>query len=321
MLWAWPPALALLAGLVVPAAVLLPRLRQGPRCRILVKLGGSACTDKAAFETVHQERLKATARQLAETRSVSSEENRVLLHGAGSFGHFHARKYAIKHGSAHEQHSPLGFALTRSSVTRLNGLVVSALLEAEQPAVSLHPFPSWRKRRNSPLSGVAMAAEASHAWGAGLLPVLHGDAVHDEHQGCAVLSGDEIMVELARCMRPGLCIFLTDVAGVYDRPPEQPGATLLSEIRVGRGGALRVVRDGGASASESSAEITTSVAAHDVTGGLAAKLRAAAAIAARGTPVLIVQAGTAHSAAALAGERPLVGTLLLREGARWPRYV
>ena len=316
---AWPPALAILAGLALPAAVLLgPRLRQGPRCRILVKLGGSACTDKAAFETVHQKRLSATARQLAETRP-ANEENRVLLHGAGSFGHFHARKYAIKHGSAHEQHSPLGFALTRSSVTRLNGLVVSALLEAEQPAVSLHPFPSWRKRRNSPLSGSAMAAEAARAWGAGLLPVLHGDAVHDEHQGCAVLSGDEIMVELARCMCPRLCVFLTDVAGVYDRPPEQQGATLLSEIRVGRGGALRVVRESGASASEASAEITTSVAAHDVTGGLAAKLRAAAAIAARGTPVLIVQAGTDHSAAALAGERPLVGTLLIREGARWPR--
>ena len=30
--------------------------------------------------------------------------------------------------------------------------------------------------------------------------------------------------------------------GVYDRPPQQQGATLLPELRVGRDGAVRVVR-------------------------------------------------------------------------------
>ena len=34
--------------------------------------------------------------------------------------------------------------------------------------------------------------------------------------------------------------------------------------------------------------------------------------------VLLVQAGTEHAAAALAGERPAVGTVLMREGAVWP---
>ncbi len=134
----------------------------------------------------------------------------------------------------------------------------------------------------------------------------------------AILSGDEIIVEAARLLRPRVVVFLTDVAGVYDRPPSEAGAALLPELRVGRGGALRVAARGGAGAGAEAAEIATSTAAHDVTGGLAAKLTAAAAIAARGIPVVIAQAGTEHAAAALAGERPEVGTVVMREGAGWP---
>ena len=80
--------------LAFPAAVGLHRLLSWlrPRSRIVVKLGGSACTNKAAFETVHEERLQATANQLAQTRPAGGED-RVLLHGAGSFGHFQARQY------------------------------------------------------------------------------------------------------------------------------------------------------------------------------------------------------------------------------------
>jgi hypothetical protein len=39
-------------------------------------------------------------------------------------------------------------ALTRSSVTQLNGLVLNALLRCEVPAASLPASPRWRKRRN-----------------------------------------------------------------------------------------------------------------------------------------------------------------------------
>ena len=172
----------------LPAAVglhhglrrLLSWLRR-PRSRIVVKLGGSACTDKAAFETVHAERLQVTASQLAQTRPAGGED-RVLLHGAGSFGHFQARQYGLKHGATHPGYAPIGFALTRSSVTRLNSLVLSSLLQCGLPAVSLAAFPRWRKRHNVMGSGAALCADVARAWRAGLLPVLHGDAVFDERQ-------------------------------------------------------------------------------------------------------------------------------------------
>jgi len=56
-----------------------------------------------------------------------------------------------------------------------------------------------------------------------------------------------------------------------------------------------------------------STAEHDVTGGVAAKLEAAAAIAATGVPVIIVQVGTAHAEAALRGEWPERCTVVQRD--------
>ncbi len=60
--------------------------------------------------------------------------------------------------------------------------------------------------------------------------------------------------------------------------------------------------------SPGAAGISSSVAAHDVSGGLAAKLESAAAIATAGVPVCIVQVGTPHAAEALAGRWPEVCT-------------
>ena len=147
-------------GLALPAALAIRRilawLLRPPACRIVIKLGGSACTDKASFETVDEGCLHCTAQQLAQTRL--GTEDRVLLHGAGSFGHFQARQYELKHGSSNPKFLPIGFAQTRSSVTRLNSLVVSAMLAQELPAVSVHPFPHWRKRRNVMRSGASTRA-------------------------------------------------------------------------------------------------------------------------------------------------------------------
>jgi len=102
------------------------------------------------------------------------------------------------------------------------------------------------------------------------VPVLHGDACLDEVQGASILSGDTLMTLLAQELRPRLVVFVTDVPGVFDRPPEEPGATLIPRILVG-GGAGPAVK--------------TSTALHDVTGGVAAKLEAAIAIARSGTRV------------------------------------
>ena len=261
---------------------------------VLVKLGGSALTNKASFETLNADNLRDCCDSVAQ-----SGKRVAVVHGAGSFGHFQAREHAVSKGTGDPKFSWRGFGLTRSSVCRLNGFVVDGLLPAGVAAVGVSPcdaFGATRGRGVVPRAarrrGVARVRELL---GTGCVPVLHGDACLDEVQGASILSGDTLMTLLAEELRPKLVVFITDVPGVFDRPPDEPGATLVPRISVG-------ARRG--------PKIATSTALHDVTGGVAAKLESAIAIARAGTPVVVVEAGTVHARAALRGEVPGVCTLV-----------
>jgi isopentenyl phosphate kinase len=138
--------------------------------------------------------------------------------------------------------------------------------------------------------------------------VLHGDCVFDSQLGVTILSGDTIVRGLAEALQPGYCVFLADVAGLYNKPPEQPGAVLMPAVEVaangswsvpaaGAGGGVRQEGTAGSSAGGVAVELTA--AAHDTTGGIAAKVAEAAAVVLAGCPVVIAQAGTAAGAAAV----------------------
>ena len=294
-------AKCLLVLLLAPATAhlmhsLRRRWRSNSQLAVLVKFGGSAVTKKSSFETLHAANLRECC------DAVAQSGNRVVVcHGAGSFGHFQAREHAVSKGTGDPKFSWRGFALTRSSVCKLNGLVVDGLLAAGVAAVGVSPcnaFGVTRGRGVVPRAarrrGVARVRELL---GTGCVPVLHGDACIDEIQGASILSGDTLMTLLAQELRPKLVVFITDVPGVFDRPPEEPGATLVPRILVGAGRGPK---------------IATSTALHDVTGGVAAKLEAAIDIARAGTPVVVVEAGTEHARAALRGEVPDVCTLVER---------
>ena len=116
-----------------------------------------------------------------------------------------------------------------------------------------------------------------------LLPLCHGDVVLTDTGGCTILSGDTILVAAAHrydCVR---VVWLTDVDGVYDRPPNQSEARLIPHLRV-----------------EASAAIQTDSLSHDVTGGIRAKLDAAImCVHAGASQVFIVKVGTSDAAAAM----------------------
>jgi hypothetical protein len=161
------------------------------------------------------------------------------------------------------------------------------------------------------------------------MPVLHGDCVFDAQLGVTILSGDTIMRGLAQALQPRYCVFLTDVAGLYSKPPEQPGAQLIAAVQVAPDGSWSVAaaaaaapasppgaggaaaegaepRGGGSAAAGSSSSTGTggmavqlTAAAHDTTGGIATKVAEAAGVVLAGCPVVIAQAGTASGAAAV----------------------
>ena len=81
-------------------------------------------------------------------------------------------------------------------MTRLNALVVSALLRQSVPAVGLPPFPRWTTRGRGVVDRSAVD-EVRATLDEGLTPVLHGDAVLDRISGTSILSGDVLMRRLA----------------------------------------------------------------------------------------------------------------------------
>mmetsp|Transcript_23380 Transcript_23380/g.52738 ORF Transcript_23380/g.52738 Transcript_23380/m.52738 type:complete len:303 (-) Transcript_23380:272-1180(-) len=262
---------------------------------IVVKMGGSAITIKNKLETLNEKALDTTARQIADAARQGTKL--AVLHGAGSFGHFQAKKYLISKGDSHPDWA-FGFADTRRAVTTLNIEVVSRLVKARVPAVGLSPFPC-AVTSGKKLSLAGPLAQAKEVLDKGFVPVLHGDAVFDDRQGSAIVSGDLILDTLCQGLSPTAAVFLTDVPGVFTKPPSESGAQLIPEILVGP--------DGSCSLPE------MSTAEHDVTGGIEEKLKTAIAVVVKcGIPVYIVQVGTEHAGDALAGKVPKVATVLRR---------
>lgn len=310
------------AGAVVgAAAALLLRARAagggrggagGPSADVVVKIGGSACTRKAEFETLHVENLAAAAKQVGEVHR--SGRRVAIIHGAGSFGHQQAREYGVSKGVGDGPLSyPLagrlreGFAKTRLSVTTLNKHVITALVEQGLPAVTMSPCPfvGTAKKRlpGSRLPADAVAGARGLVRG-GFVPVVHGDAILDCEQGCAILSGDVWMVEFCKELQAKCAVFVTDVDGVFTKPPWEEGSQLVREILVdGKTGELELTG------------VATTTADHDVTGGLKAKLESAAEVLLQAPSVqavYIVRAGSESAAQALRGETPANGTALRR---------
>ncbi|KAG5062796.1 hypothetical protein JHK85_003979 [Glycine max] len=268
--------------------------------RCIVKLGGAAITSKNELEMINEEILQKVSEQLREAMVASSEKPPgmdwskrpgaseifcnpeefgdhsaidcspfIVVHGAGSFGHFQASKSGVHKGQLNKPLVKGGFVATRISVTTLNLEIVRALAREGIPSIGMSPFScgwftSERHISSADLSSVAKAIDS------GFTPVLHGDAVLDEIQ--------------------------TDVYGVYDRPPTEPNAILLKEIAVAEDGSWSVVKP----KLQNSIELT--VAAHDTTGGMKTKIAEAAMIAKLGIDVYIVKAATSHSLRALNGD-------------------
>jgi len=117
---------------------------------VLVKLGGSAITEKDIFETVKQNTLNITTNQIQqaihENEQQGNDSEFILIHGAGSFGHFQAHEYGVSRGGLvgddGNTHWRKGLALTRNSVTTLHQMVLSALVrQCGLPAVGVSLFP------------------------------------------------------------------------------------------------------------------------------------------------------------------------------------
>ncbi|MFB6119673.1 MAG: isopentenyl phosphate kinase [Halobacteriaceae archaeon] len=208
----------------------------------VLKLGGSVVTEKDTPETVDERALERAADALA------GREDVVVVHGGGSFGHPAASEHGVS--STAGTANPAAVRDVHDAMGRLNAAVLDALQGAGVPALPVRPLSVAHRDGEGDLTLPTAAVEGM--LDEGFVPVLHGDVVAHAGAGATVLSGDELVVALARRLdadRVGVC---STVPGVLD------DGDVVSEIR----------------AWEDVADVLGESEATDVTGGMAAKVRA-----------------------------------------------
>lgn len=259
---------------------------------ILVKIGGSSITDKASREALNQSALNWFAQSLTSSSHRNHNRTFVIVHGAGSFGHHTAKEYGLgSNGVAMSAHVGQGLAATRLSVQTLNRHVVQTLLASGIPAVGISPcFGGVHGESWGLLERIVKDTVAS-----GLVPVLHGDAcLSPDNQRAYILGGDALMERFGTLDWISRAIFITDVDGIFTADPRHDeSAELVPSIEINAHGQLLQ--------STVTIKATGSSHAHDVTGGLEAKLAAAVTIAKSGTEVVIVKCGSKSAEAVLSG--------------------
>ena len=152
----------------------------------ILKIGGSIITDKDANDgAANYDEIERI------TGEISKHKDRlIIVHGAGSFGHPQAKRYALT-----EKFDAKGALITHESVKTLNRIVVESLKNAGVDAVGVHPMGSTVSE-NGRIS--QMFLDNIHLMlDNGFVPVLHGDVVMDTKLGTSVLSGDQVVPYLA----------------------------------------------------------------------------------------------------------------------------
>ncbi len=242
----------------------------------ILKLGGSIITDKSRKATARMEQISRIAEEIAGTK------NLIVVHGAGSFGHIHAKEYGLP-----ERFDKEGLLKTHLSVSSLNRMVVEALHKAGADSLPVHPL-SNTILRDGRISKMEIAV-IEEMLARGLIPVLHGDVAMDISRGAGIVSGDQLVSYMAKALGASLVAMGTDVDGV------------LFEGRV-----LRRIHAEDMAALDSQLFPARGV---DVTGGMRGKIAELLELASIGIDSQIFNAGAAGNIRrVLAGEH--VGTLI-----------
>jgi glutamate 5-kinase len=143
----------------------------------------------------------------------------------------------------------------------------------------------------------------------GAVPVINeNDTVAVEELQTTFGDNDRLAALVTNLLRAPLLVILSDVEGLYDRAPEEPGAAVVPIVTQLDDSIQALVRDRATGISK---------------GGMASKLRAARIATTAGENVIVAGGRTPGALARiLAGE--MVGTLFLAQGASvtsWKRWI
>ncbi|MFA9503832.1 isopentenyl phosphate kinase [Natrinema sp. H-ect1] len=216
---------------------------------IVLKLGGSVITAKDRPETLDGDALARAADAIA---ALEDDEDLVVVHGGGSFGHHNASEHGVT-TTAGTRDATAALDI-HGAMKTLNQFVLGRLLERDVEAVPVHPFSAGHRDGEGELDLPTGQVETMLA--EGFVPVLHGDMIAHAGEGATVVSGDELVAALARALeadRVGLC---STVPGVldgedavidriddFDAVADVLGASEATDVTGGMAGKVRTLLD------------------------------------------------------------------------------
>lgn len=185
---------------------------------MIIKIGGSVISDKNVDYSFREDTIRRLAREIKEI-----EDDLILVHGGGSFGHPIARKFKIR-----EKFSREGFAKIHCGMRKLNFMISRCFIEEGVHVVGVSPS-SLVILKKGKVHRISIET-IRNMIELGIVPLLHGDVVLDSEKGADILSGDQIVSFLAKEFGMDV-IFLTDVDGIYTKDPKKyDDAKLIREL-------------------------------------------------------------------------------------------
>jgi isopentenyl phosphate kinase len=189
---------------------------------LLIKLGGSAITDKSTPLTSRIDDIKRLVKEI-----VDFPGKKIIVHGGGSFGHIKAAEYGLAEGYKDESQKE-GICIVQRDMRLLNQMIVDAFYEvnvavASIPAGAITMFDNGQMMKFP-------SDVFSHYLELGITPITFGDVVVDKSRGISICSGDDIMLHLARDLKAERCIFVTSVDGIFSHYPTREGEEPLRVV-------------------------------------------------------------------------------------------
>jgi isopentenyl phosphate kinase len=210
---------------------------------LILKIGGSSISNKKllatalasqspddikAALTIDKNVINNIAAEIG-TLYFSGIKNMIILTGVGSPGHFTVLRYKLHKGYLGDEKQNLGLIEAQNAVNRLRQFLLEAFLEHNVPTMQIYASSIYESEKMRIVDGYTGNIERFLK--VGLIPVISGDMVPDRTMGYSVLSGDQILKDLAEKFQPKKIVFGSDVDGLYSTDPKlNPEAKLLPTI-------------------------------------------------------------------------------------------
>ncbi len=196
---------------------------------IILKLGGSAITKKAdnKFE-MNYEVLNRSAQEIKNAQEQNPDLELIVVCGVGPFGHTNVKEFDINNGITTDRHKA-GVEKTNKDCDFVGNETVKALKNIGLKAKLISGYDICKQKNKQVVS--FDLGPYKKALEEKIIPITTGIMVEDKELVWSVMSGDQVIAQLAKHLSPEKVLIGADVDGIFTADPKNDEkAELIEEI-------------------------------------------------------------------------------------------